>query len=471
MKTTTTIEVLRATIGNPVTRTVLKGMSKYCEKDKKNRIEVAIDLFTGTRDTACLSCKAAEKIISKVLLKGGATFGRTENDLKKKFRDPGWARGLSSVIKGIALFGVTKPFTSGAPFQVVWDVTNACNLQCKHCYSNSGKKHTDELTTNQAKKAIDIFDRAGVTVLAFSGGEPLVRPDIFHLTQYAHKKGLHVALATNGTLITPATAQKMKDAGIQFVQISLDGADAETHDAFRGIEGAFDKTIEGIKNSVAKKFFVEISTTVTRHNYTDIPAIIDLGEKLKANWFMAFNFVPTGRAKDVIETDLTPNQREKMLKMLWQELKTREHINVLSTAPQFARVALEKEGKETEKIIPTHFYNPSLTGKLTDLAEFIGGCGAGRFYMAMRSNGDLEPCVFFPFKIGHILKNDFEDLWIHNPVLKELRNKDILTDGCGNCPYRHYCGGCRARAYGYLDNYLSPDPGCIRNKSVYENLI
>ena len=280
--------------------------------------------------------------------------------------------------------------------------------------------------------------------------------------------GLHpVLIHGGGKAITAA----MKDSGIQFVQISLDGAHAETHDAFRGIEGAFNKTLEGIKNSVAKKIFVEISTTVTRHNYTEIPAIVDLSEKLGANWFMAFNFVPTGRGKEVMETDLIPHQREEMLKMLWQELKTRKHINVLSTAPQFARIALENEAKENEKIIPTHFYNPSLSGKLIDLAEFIGGCGAGRFYMAMRPNGDLEPCVFFPLKIGNILKDDFEDLWIHNPVLNNLRNKDILLDGCGTCEFRYYCGGCRARAYGYLNNYLSPDPGCIRNQKVYETLI
>ena len=137
METTTTIEVLKAAIGNPVTRTALKGLSKYCEKDEKNRIEIAIDLFTGVRESACFSCKTAEKIISRTLIKGGAAFGLNQNDLKDKFREPGWSRGLSSVIRGIAQFGVTKPFTSGAPFQLVWDVTTACNLRCKHCYSNS----------------------------------------------------------------------------------------------------------------------------------------------------------------------------------------------------------------------------------------------------------------------------------------------------------------------------------------------
>ena len=470
MKTTTTIEVLKAAIGNPVTRTLLKGISKYCEKDKKNRIEVAIELFTGTRHTACLSCKTAEKIISRVLKRGGAAFGLDGNEIKEKFQDPTWARGLASIVRGIALFGVTKPFTSGAPFQVVWDVTNACNLQCKHCYSTSGKLGKNELTTKQAKKAIDIFDRAGVTILAFSGGEPLIRPDIFDLTKYAHEKGIYVALATNGTLITSEKAQEMINAGIQFVQISLDGANPETHDAFRGIKGSFDKTIEGIKNCVSTKLFVEVSTTVTKHNYKEIPAIVDLSEALGADWFMAFNFVPTGRGKDVIETDLSPIQREEMLKMLWHELKTRKKINVLSTAPQFARVALEQEIKEKEKIIPTHFYNPTLAGKLMDLAEFIGGCGAGRFYLAMRSNGDFEPCVFFPLKIGNVLKDDFEHLWLNNPILQELRNKDAL-EGCSNCEYRYYCGGCRARAYGYLNNYLAPDPGCMKNQRLYESLI
>ncbi|HHH79885.1 MAG TPA: radical SAM protein, partial [Thermoplasmatales archaeon] len=322
----------------------------------------------------------------------------------------------------------------------------------------------------QAKHAIDVFDRAGVTILAFSGGEPLVRPDIFELTRYAADKGMYVAIATNGTLITKEKAREMKKAGIEFVQISLDGSNAETHDTFRGIKGAFDKTVQGIKNSVAEGFFVEVSTTVTKYNYMEVPEIIKLSEKLGADWFMAFNFIPTGRGEEIRKMDLTPDEREEMLKLLWNELKTRK-INVLSTAPQFARVALQQEEKEEEKIVPTHFYNPKLAGQLVDLAEFIGGCGAGRFYVAMRANGDLQPCVFFPLKLGNILEDDFEDLWKNNSILKELRNKDILKGSCGTCPYRYYCGGCRARAYGYTGDYLSPDPGCIYNKEVYEKAI
>jgi len=468
MKTTTTIQVLKATIGNSVTRTLLKGMSKYCEKDGKNRIEVAVELYTGQREDACLSCKLTEKIIAKVLKKGAEAFGLTEEELKKKFSDPYWAKGLSSTIRGIAEFGVRKPFTSGAPFQVVWDVTYACNLHCKHCYATAGKPWKDELTTEEAKRAIDIFDRAGVTIIAFSGGEPLVRSDIMELARYAADKGIYVAMATNGTLITKKKAKEMKEAGVQFVQISLDGIDAETHDEFRGVKGAFDKTVQGIKNSVAEGFFVEISTTVTRYNYKQLPDIIQFGEDLGANWFMAYNFVPTGRGKEIFEMDLSPDEREEAIKMLWGELRKGRKINVLSTAPQFARVALQHEEGESQKVVPTHFYNPKLAGQLVDLAEFIGGCGAGRFYMAMRANGDLQPCVFFPLKVGNILEDDFEELWKKNEVLSNLRNKDILEGFCGKCDYRYYCGGCRARAYAYTGDYLAPDPGCIYNKEVYE---
>ena len=235
--------------------------------------------------------------------------------------------------------------------------------------------------------------------------------------------------------------------------------------------GAFEKTIKGIKNAVKEGFFVEIATTVTKFNYREIPKIMDLSEKLGANWFMAYNFIPTGRGKEIVEMDLSPEEREEMLKMLWNELKKRKKLNVLSTAPQFARVALQQESGEEEQIVPTHFYNPKLAGQLVDLAEFIGGCGAGRFYIAMHPNGDLQPCVFFPLKVGNIRKDDFEDLWKNNKVLKDLRNKDILEGSCGKCPYRYYCGGCRARAYAYTGDYLAPDPGCIYNKKAYEKAL
>ena len=141
------------------------------------------------------------------------------------------------------------------------------------------------------KKVIDKLDRASVPIIAFSGGEPLVRKDILELTKYAYEKGIYVAIATNATLITKEKAKEMKEANVKFVQISLDGASAEMHDNFRGIKGVYEKTIQGIKNCVEENFFVNIAATATKYNYKEIPNIIDLCEKLNVNWFMLYNFV------------------------------------------------------------------------------------------------------------------------------------------------------------------------------------
>lgn len=470
METTTTIQVLKKTIGNPVTRKILSGFG-FCEKCGKNRIEVALELYVGERKNACLKCKFAEKAVSSVIKTGGKAFGVEPEVLKEQFSNPSWRKGLANVLTGIARFGVERPFVTGAPFLVVWDITYACNLKCKHCYASAGKTLEDELTTEEAKQVIDKLDRVSVPIVAFSGGEPLVRKDFLELARYTIDKGIYVAVATNATLITKEKAHEIKEAGIEFVQISLDGSSAETHDSFRGINGVFEKTLQGIKNCVEEGLFVNIATTATKYNYDEIPKIMDLCEQLSVNWFMLYNFVPTGRGEFIAENDLSPDEREKVLKELWRKLKSGSKVNVLSTAPQFARVALESEIGENEKIVPTHFANPSLSKELVNLAEFIGGCGCGRFYCAIRPNGNIEPCVFFPLTVGNIKEDDFENLWANNPILRDLRNKNILEGNCGECDYRYYCGGCRARAYGYTGNYLSPDPGCIRNKELVQRSV
>lgn len=457
------LSVFMQLVNNPITKKSLQGLTAYCEKCGKNRLEVAIELALGYREDACWKCKLAAKSVKPVLKKGAEAFNVGMDELREKFKDAYWRKGLASVIKGLAFFGVRKPFVPGAPFQVVWDITYACNLRCKHCYATAGKPLPDELTTEEALSIIDKLDRLGVTIISFSGGEPLVRKDIFELTSYAAEKGIYVAIATNGTLIDEETAKKMKENGISYVQISLDGK-KETHEAFRGIKGCYDRTIEGIKNAVKHGFFVNVSMTVTKLNYQDVPAVIELCEKLGVNWFMHYNFIPTGRGREIVDLDITPEQREELLKFLYNRNKT-SNISLLSTAPQFARVALQCEAG----FIPTHFYNIESGERLRQLAEFIGGCGAGRFYFAIKANGDIQPCVFFPLKVGNIREDDLEDLWLHNQVFEDLRNKDILK-GCGSCGYRYYCGGCRARAFNYFGDYLMPDPGCINNKKHWEEI-
>jgi radical SAM protein with 4Fe4S-binding SPASM domain len=468
LKTDSTIQLLKNFVKIPGIRSIIKGFVNYCEKDRKSRIEVALELYLGLREKACNKCKFAEKIISNLIEIGGKSFGVDENSIKEKFKDVYWRRGLINVIKGIAYFGVNRPFTPGAPFQVVWNITYRCNLRCKHCYADAGIPGYYEVNTEEAKKCISKLAEWGIIILAFSGGEPLVRKDIYELTKYAKDNDLYVAIATNGILLTKENCKKLKESGVEYLQISLDGAKPETHDSFRGIEGIFEKTVQGIKNAVEEGFFVNVATTVTHHNLNEIPEIIDLCESLGVNWFMMYNFVPTGRGKSILETDLTPDEREDLLKLLWEKLK-KSKMSVLSTAPQFARIALQTEGISCS-IVPTHFYNPELPGKLKSLSEFTGGCGAGRFYIAMNPNGDITPCVFLPLVVGNILKDDIEDLWINLKEFKELRNRDILKQHCGVCEYRYVCGGCRARSYGYFGDYTAPDPGCILNKDYFINL-
>ncbi|MEM2777033.1 MAG: SPASM domain-containing protein, partial [Candidatus Bathyarchaeia archaeon] len=285
---------------------------------------------------------------------------------------------------------------------------------------------------------------------------------------YAADKGIYVAVATNATLITREKAKEMKEAGIEYVQISLDGATPETHDSFRGAPGTFNRTIEGIKNVVAEDFFVNVSTTVTKLNYREVPKILDLCEKLGVDWFMAYNFIPTGRGVNIAELDLTPEEREELLKMLYERMQ-KSNVAMLSTAPQFARVSLEASC-QSEALILSHFYSAKSREKIKGLAEFIGGCGAGRFYIAIKPDGTIQPCVFLPLVLGNIKNDNLEELWVTSKILKDLRNKDILKGHCGICEYRYYCGGCRARAYGYFNDYLAPDPGCINNKAFYTML-
>ena len=191
METTTTIEILKSTIGDPLIRKVISGLG-FCDICNKNRIEVALELYVGSRKDACLKCKLADTTNGSIIKTGGKAFGTSQDLLKEQFSHPSWRKGLANVLTGIAHFGVQRPFITGAPFLVVWDITYACNLKCKHCYANAGKNPGNELTTEEAKQGIDQLDRASVPIIAFSGGEPLVRKDILELTNYAHEKGMYL---------------------------------------------------------------------------------------------------------------------------------------------------------------------------------------------------------------------------------------------------------------------------------------
>jgi len=393
---------------------------------------------------------------------GSKAFKIRESAMKEALGTPYFRKGLINVLKGIAEYGVTKPQKLAGPFLVVWNYTNACNLRCRHCYQNAEKPTSDELSTEKRLEIIDQLDEANVASIAFSGGEPLMRRDFFEVAEYAAKKGIYVSVATNGTLITEHVVKRLKAAGVSYAEVSLDGASAETHDAFRGVPGSFDRTIEGIKNLVKEGIYTCIASTATKGNLAEIPSIVKLAKALHVNRFIIFNFIPTGRGQEIVNADLSPIERERLLEYLHSELMKGD-LETLSTAPQYSRVCLQRSLTDQDgRLSPTHFASVDLHGQTKHLAEFIGGCGAGRMYCAIQPNGLVTPCVFMPIVIGDLKKDDLLSIWKTSSVLGDLCDRERLKGRCGHCQYKHVCGGCRARAYAYYGDYLAPDPGCIR---------
>lgn len=467
------IKSFKGVTNNPLSKFIINRTFDYCEKDKADRLEVGLDLLFNNRESACIRCTILSKILSVLIKKGMTSFGVNEDELNEVMKDPHWVRGLSSVVKGIGKFGVQKPFVPGAPFQVVWNITRACNMKCVHCYENAGRKDIDELNRDEINQGLEIISKAGVTSVAFSGGEPTINPHITTYIKNANELGMYPAIATNGYRLSKEyVCNKFADAGLEFVQISIDGLNPETHDSFRGVEGSWEKAIQAIENCVERDFFVEVATTVTTHNIEEIPKIINYVKDLGVHWLMLYNFIPTGSGSDISEMDISPQNRLNLLETSYDENMIGD-MQVLSTAPQFAPVAESLQSKSS--LIPTHFYNPEYDNpQVMQLADFVGGCGAGRFYMSIEPNGDLYPCVFFPhdeeLKLGKLLEDNFEEVWKNNPLLKTLRNKNLLDDHCGSCESKNICGGCRARAYTYFGDVKAPDPGCIRNQNKWNEL-
>ncbi|MBZ9570979.1 radical SAM protein [Methanobrevibacter sp. TMH8] len=473
------IGLFKKVADNPVSSRILQKTLEYCEKDGSSKLESSLKYYLGKKDDVCFNCKVLSKAVGYIVKKGANSFGMTVDELKEAMADEYWIKGLTSVIKGIALFGVNKPFVPGAPFQIVWNITNACNLRCVHCYEGASVKRKDELSKDQIINSLEVMGEVGVTSIAFSGGEPTIHPNILDFINSAQDNGMFPAIATNGyTLKDKEKASKFVDNGLEFVQISLDGLNPETHDSFRKVNGAWDRAVQSIENFVDMGIFVEVATTVTEHNVDEIPEMIDFLKDIGIDWFMLYNFIPTGNGAEILDLDLSPQERENLLVNAYS--KNSDDMQILSTAPQYASVVDNINSNnnnidDDSNIIPTHFYNAEYSNPMiAQLADFIGGCGAGRFYMNIEPNGDMFPCVFFPHdddvKLGNIITDDFEYLWANNNTLKQLRNKEILKGHCGVCDSHNICGGCRARAYNYFGDILAPDPGCTHNQKEWDIL-
>jgi radical SAM protein with 4Fe4S-binding SPASM domain len=450
-------------LDNPISRSVLK----FCTARDAcgRRVDLALRRYAGQEAELCLKCSAASLItggiLNSILRKGRLDRERIQTHLK----DPMWRKGLSSVLEGIAQYGISRPFTGFCPFLIVWNLTRACNLKCVHCYEGAGTRAPDELDTNEAKLAVRKLAEAGVAYVAFSGGEPLMHPDLFEIIEEVRRNEMTFSIATNATLATPKTSKRLRDSDCAFVQVSLDGATKETHDAFRGTR-CFERTVTGIRNLVATGIQVGVATTVTKRNLAEVPLIIDMAEELGAMLFMNYNFIPTGRGMAMKQEDLAPAEREKLLTWLAGQIGKRK-LNLLSTACQYSRICADA-GRLSLTHFDTFGQYDEIAKSAQFLGEFVGGCGTSRLYCALEPNGDIEPCVFIPIILGNIIHDDFLDIWHNHPILNAIRNRSNFKGYCGICEHSNICGGCRARAYGYFGDLTESDPGCILNQNVWE---
>jgi radical SAM protein with 4Fe4S-binding SPASM domain len=438
---------------------------RKCGACGRTILEAALDDYVGKTEAKCRCGGFYSRIIGFWIDFLRRSLSIRREKVEKLLADPYARRAIIILVRSFSHFGIKKPLSIYAPFLVVWDFTHNCNLNCKHCYSNSGATRETELTTEEALEVVDQLADAGVIALAFSGGEPLSRKDFFEVASHAAKRGLYVSVATNGTLLSKENVRRLKQAKINYVEVSIDGATAETHDSFRGVPSAFEKAVAGLKNCVEADLCACIATTATKSNIAEMPEILDLAEEIGAERFTYFNFVPTGRGKEHYDQDLSPEEREKLMLYLLDRMSKGYKVTILTTAPQLARVALQCQGPGDEATMSmAHMQTVKVSKKAVPLADFIGGCGAGRLYCSLSPQGDVHPCVFLPINVGNLKKEKFGDVWLNSKLFNALRNRDNLKGACGKCDYKYICGGCRARANAYKNDIMASDVGCILSK-------
>jgi radical SAM protein with 4Fe4S-binding SPASM domain len=462
-----------AVITLPMTKKMLQLSLKKCDACGRTVLEAALDDYVRKTDKKCARCSGlCSQVIGFWIEFLRRSLNVKREKAEKLLADPYARRAIANLTRSFAYLGIRKPLSLYAPFLVVWDFTHKCNLNCKHCYSNSGAVLEEELSTKEALDVVDQLDDAGVTALAFSGGEPLSKKDFFEVASHAVKRGLYVSVATNGTLLTRENVKKLKQTGVHYVEVSIDGATAGTHDTFRGVPRAFEKAVTGIRNAVEEDLCACIATTATKGNLAEFPAIIDLAEAIGAERFTYFNFIPTGRGKSLYDQDLSPEEKEQLMLYLLNRMSKGCKTTILTTAPQLARVALQCQGPSgTGEITMSmaHMQTAKVSRKAIPLADFIGGCGAGRLYCSLSPQGDVHPCVFLPINVGNLKKEKFIDVWLSSKLFNELRDRENLNGACGKCTYKYTCGGCRARASAYYEDVQASDPGCVLAKKAGSN--
>lgn len=341
------------------------------------------------------------------------------------------------------------------PFIVIWEVTRACALKCLHCRAEAqDKADPRQLSFDEGKKLIDEIALMDNPLFVFTGGDPLMRPDLFELARYAiEEKNLPVSMTPSATpKVTKQAVRKAKEVGLSRWAFSLDGSSAAIHDHFRGTKGSYDLTMRGIEYLKELNIPIQVNTTVSNYNLNDLKSIADKVKDMGAVLWSLFFLVPTGRGmeKDMI----TPEQHEEVMKWLC-EIQQKMPYGVKATeAPHYRRVFLQEKRRLGE--------TQALAG--TKRADLLGrapkGVNDGDGFVFISHIGDVYPSGFLPVICGNVREQPLTDIYRNSPILRQLRDKSLLKGKCGVCEYKELCGGSRARAYATTGDYLESDPYC-----------
>ncbi|UCC11463.1 MAG: radical SAM protein [candidate division WOR-3 bacterium] len=338
----------------------------------------------------------------------------------------------------------------GFPSHPVWEMTTACNLRCVHCHASGGERMADELDTGEAKNLLMELARVEqFRMMAFTGGEPLVRHDLYELLAFSKELGFTNTIATNATLIDDAVARQLKRNGVVIAAVSLDGYTAETHDMVRGESGAFERAVRGIHALHRAGILLHINITAMGYNMRQMEPLAKLVEELDTGILLIYQLVPVGRGRLIDTAALDLSENERLIRFMAHAQRYTSAIMEPVAGPQYWPFLLQRacvHGGPTLRLSEKVFH----------------GCSAGRGFIYIKPNGEVWPCPFIEVSCGNIRTMRFCDIWRTSPVLDDLRHREYRLKGqCGECAYRRLCGGCRGRAWAVTGDYLAEDPSCF----------
>lgn len=351
------------------------------------------------------------------------------------------------------------------PFIVIWEVTRACQLKCVHCRADAQTTpDPNELSHDEGIKLIDQIYEMDNPMLVFTGGDCMMREDLFELADYAVKKGMRVSMVPSATdNVTKEKMEKAKSVGLSRWGFSLDGPTPEIHDHFRGTPGSFDLTLEKIKYLNELEMPLQINTVISRYNYDHLEQMAELVKDLKAVMWYIFLLVPTGRGQ--LEDCLTPAEHEKVFLWLYELSKTAPYDIKTTAAQHYRRVVIQQKAKEHKIAKGEIHYEDSIT---TDEASLVDGLkrapkgvNDGNGFIFVSHTGDVMPSGLLPLKVGNVRETPLKEIYRESAILKELRNPDLYKGKCGVCEFRNVCGGSRSRTYAITGNYLESEPFCV----------